>query len=284
MLARHPGLSCRLHAGVRRWPIRHADRQKGDFMKRTHAAAVLAGLLALTGCSNAPALTPLPRFAVLPVRANGAEVPAGLDGSTILESRQPGGIVFVVAEPNFADFGASFVVATHNKGTDAYTFGPANVEATANGRKLVVLGAEELDDRANGRARSYIRANTQTGAVDLDRASESFNREYRFNNYGGCPMGQGGCQIEDPAAGTAYRQDRIAREREAQTVAEVAANLAINKSAISHKALRTTSVGPNQLVGGIIVVEPPREGGQVELVVTINGKKHRFGYAAKPLA
>ena len=50
------------------------------------------------------------------------------------------------------------------------------------------------------------------------------------------------------------------------------------------KALRRESVAPEAMAGGVIVVEPPKQGGPVKLVVTINGQQHKFTFAATPSA
>lgn len=251
-------------------------------MKRRLAATALSALLAiaLAGCAASP---PPARYSLVPVQSNGADL-NGLDARTILESRQPGGIVSVRAEEQFAGFGAGFLVAVQNKTGAAQDFGPANIEASVNGQKLAVLAAEELDARVTADARSYIRANTRSGPVDFEAASAEAEREYRFNNYGGCPAGQGNCQIASADNGSVYRQDRINRTLEAQTVAETALALQANQTLIAQRALKQTSVAPEQMTGGVMVVQPPKGGGKVDLTVTFNGQKHRFAFAARPAA
>src|SRR5690606_179421 len=49
-------------------------------------------------------------------------------------------------------------------------------------------------------------------------------------------------------------------------------------------ALKHASVGPEQMAGGVLVVEPPPGGGKVDLTVTFNGQTHRFAFDAKPAA
>lgn len=250
-------------------------------MTRPTTATFLAALLALgvAACS-----TPGPtRYSLVPVQSNGADL-TGLDSRTILESRQPGGIVSVRADEHFASFGAGFLVAVQNKSGQPQDFGPANVQASVNGQKLAVLAAEELDERVKADARSYLRATSRTGTADFEAASETATREYRFNNYGGCPAGQAGCQIFSDDNGSNYRQDRINRTLQAQTVAETAVALQANQAAIAQRALKHASVGPEQMAGGVLVVEPPPGGGKVDLTVTFNGQTHRFAFDAKPAA
>ena len=109
-------------------------------------------------------------------------------------------------------------------------------------------------------------------------------RDYRFNNYGGCPAGEGRCQIEAIDGGSGYRQDRINRTLQAQTVAETATWLYANNTLIAQKALRKMSVAPEQFGGGVLVVQPPASGGPVDLTITFNGHKHQFTFTAKPVA
>ncbi len=250
-------------------------------MKRRLATTALAALLAaaLAGCAASPPT----RYSLVPVQSNGADL-SGMDSRTILESRQPGGIVSVRADEQFAGFGAGFLVAVQNKGAAAQEFGPANIEASVDGRKIPVLAAEELDARIKADARGFIRANTRSGTVDIEAATAEAEREYRFNNFGGCPAGQSGCQVFSDDNGRGYRMDRNDRTLEAQTIAATALALQANQSVIAQRALKRTSVAPEQMTGGVMVVEPPRRGGKVDLTVTFNGQKHRFAFDAKPAA
>lgn len=243
-------------------------------------ASVSASLLALAAaCANAPSQ----QFDLVPVRSNGQDL-VGLDSTTMVESRQPGGIVSVRSDKGFAQFGASLIVAVQNKSAGVLEFGPQNISASANGRPLTVLAADELDAQSKAQARSFIRATTRAEDVGIDAASESFNRDYRFNNYGGCPAGQGDCQVFSNDGGRNYRQDRIDRELEAGTVAAVAHKLHSNRVLISHKALRPASLAPEQVTGGVVVINPPKAGGRVDIVVTFNGQKHSFSFNAQPSA
>jgi hypothetical protein len=241
---------------------------------------ILATLCALLASACA---TPEPtRYSLVPIQSNGTDLP-GLDAATILESRQPGGIVSVRADNRFDFFGAGFLVAVHNKGGGPVDFGPGNVEASVNGKPVPVLAASELDAKLKGMLRGRIRAVSRTGTVDLEDASDQATREYRFNNYGGCPAGQSGCQVFSDDNGAGYRQDRVNRELQAKTVAEAALTLQAGEAMIE-RALRPALVTPEQMAGGVIVVEPPKAGGKVDLTITFNGQKHRFAFTATPAA
>jgi len=253
-------------------------------MDRKLIAATLAGVLAasLASCTAA-GVAPAPHYSLVPVKSNGQEL-AGLDSRTILESRHPGGIVSVRADDQFAAFGASFIVAVQNKSGGALEFGPQNVSASVNGQAVPVLAADELDARVKADARGYIRATARTDTVGIDDASAQVSREYRFNNFGGCAAGNSGCQVYGADNGAGYRQDRIAREVQAENVAEAAVKLQINSTLIARKALHKMSVAPEQMGGGVLVVQPPAAGGPVDLTVTFNGHKHQFTFTAKPVA
>jgi len=240
--------------------------------------AALATLLAAPACSTTQPTT----YALVPVQSNGTDLP-GLDSLTILESRQPGGIVSVRADNRFASFGAGFMVAVHNKSGGPLDFGPQNVEASINGQKVAVLAADELDAKLKGIVRGRLRSTSRTDTVDIEQATAEVAREYRFNNYGGCPAGQGNCQIFSDDGGSIYRQDRLNREMQAKTVAEAAVTLQTGQ-AMLQRALRPALVSPEQMAGGVIVVEPPKSGGKVDLTVTFNGQKHRFAFSATPAA
>jgi hypothetical protein len=240
--------------------------------------AALAALLVAPACSTSQPTS----YSLVPVQSNGTDLP-GLDSQTILESRQPGGIVSIRADDRFAAFGAGFLIAVHNKSGGPMDFGPADVEASINGQKVAVLAADELDAKLKGIVRGRLRATSRTDTVDIANASADVAREYRFNNYGGCPAGQGDCQIFSADNGSGYRQDRINRELQAKTVAEAALTLQAGQEMIQ-RALRPGLVAPEQMAGGVVVVEPPKSGGKVDLTVTFNGHKHRFAFTATPAA
>jgi hypothetical protein len=113
-------------------------------MTRYLTTAALAAILGVVGCSTAP--TPQITYALVPVKSNGQDLP-GLDTKTTLESRQPGGIVSIRGDEQFAAFGAGFIVAVQNKSGAPVDFGPKNISASVNGKPVTVLAAEELDQR-----------------------------------------------------------------------------------------------------------------------------------------
>ena len=159
-------------------------------------------------------------------------------------------------------------------------FSPTDISATAGGRRLDILSAAELKQRVAGDTRSYMQATDRTGSVDFERATPDVAREYRFNNFGGCPAGQSGCAIYSDDNGRDYRLDRNNRELQAQSVAEAAFALQLNQQVIAAKALKPEALGPGELSGGAFVVTPPREGGPIDLVVTFAGQTHSFTFAA----
>lgn len=248
-----------------------------------HTAFVLLSGILLAGCAGGPAA--VRHFSLVPTESNGRPM-QGFDSTTTMESRQPGSIVSMRADDQFSQFGASFIVAVQNKSQAPIAFGPQNVSATVNGKAIPVMGADALDARVKGEARGYLRATSRTGEVDIEKATAEATREYRFNNYGGNPAGQGGnsgCAMAIDGC-RSYRVDRDNREADAKVVADAAIKLQQNSQLISRKALRTQSVAPEGVTGGLIVVEPPREGGAVNLVVTVNGQQHRFTFSATPAA
>jgi hypothetical protein len=252
-------------------------------MNRLILAASLAGALAgLAACASAP--TAQQRFTLTPTQSNGQTL-TGYNSRTILESRQPGGIVSVRADTNFAEFGASFIVAVQNKTGGPVEFGPQNVSASINGAAVRVLAAEELDAKVKSDAAGFVRATSRTGGVDVEAATPFATSEYRFNNFGGNAAGNGGgasCALNEGCRD--YRIDREARQADARMLAEAASKLQTNAALISQKALRKETVAPEAMAGGVVVVQPPKNGGPVSLTVTFNGQQHRFVFAATPAA
>jgi hypothetical protein len=254
-------------------------------MYRHRIAAASIALMAVGLGACATAATSLVHYNLVPVKSNGQAL-TGMDSRTTLESRQPGGIVSIKADSQFAEFGAGFVVAVQNKGAGPIEFGPQNIEASVGGKPLQVMAAEELDAKAKASLRGYVRATSRTETQDISNASDAANREYEYNNVGGNAAGQGGgasCVLSADHC-TTYRQDRINREWQAKTVAEAASKLQANEQLIAKKALHTSQVKPNEIAGGVMVVQPPPSGGVVDITITINGQKHRFSFNATPAA
>jgi hypothetical protein len=254
-------------------------------MKR--AIAILAGTLLagslLAACATGPAA--VQHFSLIPTESNGQSL-SGFDAKTTLESRQPGGIVSVRADDQFSEFGASFIIAVQNKSGGPMEFGPQNISATVNGKALPVMAADELDARVKDQARGFLRANSRTGGVSSEAATPSATSDYRFNNYGGNAAGSGGgnsCALALDGCRD-YRVDRDNREADAKLIADAALKLQQSSQLISHKALRRENVAPDAMAGGVIVVEPPKSGGPVKLIVTVNGKQHKFTFTATPTA
>ena len=251
-------------------------------MNRRFAATLAVLAVAAAGCASTP---PETHFSLVPTKSNGQDLP-GLDAKTTLESRQPGGIVSVRVEPDYVAAGAGFIVAVQNKSAAPADFGPQNVEATAGGQKLAILSAEELDAKAKAKLAGYIRATNRTGTTDIDKATVSAQREYQYETFGGNAAGQGGgssCVLSGTDNCRAYRADRENREADAKVIAETAAALKQNELLLK-KALRPSTVGPEQMAGGMVVIQPPKAGGPVDVTVTFNGQKHRFTFNATPTA
>ncbi|HEV7693114.1 MAG TPA: hypothetical protein VGO52_19925 [Hyphomonadaceae bacterium] len=252
-----------------------------------HAIALVAGTLLagslLAACAGGPKAAH--HFSLIPTESNGQAL-TGFDSTTTMESRQPGGIVSVRAENQFSQFGASFIIAVQNKSGSPMEFGPQNISATVNDKPIAVLAADELDQRVKSEARGYLRATSRTSDVGAENATPAATREYQYNNYGGNAAGTGGfsgCAMAVDGCRN-YRVDRDNREADAKLIADAAVRLQLSSQLISHKALHRESVAPEGVAGGVIVVEPPKSGGPVKLVITVNGKEHKFTFAATPAA
>lgn len=244
------------------------------------AAACALMALTLPACAVAPSPT---TYTLVPVWTNGQDLP-GLDSRTTLESRRPGSIVSIRADEQLAGFGASFAVAIQNKSGGVLGFSPSDIKASANGKTLRVLAANELSAEMRGRVRGFINASVRTGPKDIASASEEANRDYRFNNFGGCPAGRGDCQVFSDDTGRTYRQDRIDRQLDADTVAAAAVQLQASEEWISRRALHAFEVAPGELNGGIFVVELPPNGARIDLRIGIDGADHAFAFLASPTA
>lgn len=244
------------------------------------AACLALAATCVSGCETSRSTT---QYALVPVWTNGQDVP-GLDSRTTLESRQPGGIVSIRADDQLADLGASFVVVVQNRSGAALEFAPSDIKASLNGTPLSVLAASEIYGEMQGRVRGFVNATVRMDSQDIEAATDEANRNYRFNNFGGCPAGQAGCQIFSDDNGSNYRQDRIDRQLDADTVAAAAAQLQAIQEWTARTALRPFQLAPGDMNGGVFVVQLPPAGGRVDLRIRFNGTDHAFAFLASPLS
>ncbi len=244
--------------------------------------------LSLAACAtDTAANTTRPKYALRASMANGQDLGGLRIGpATLLESRQPAGVVSLKLSDQLRRYGAAFVVVAQNTGGAETSFGPANVSASVGGRALPVYSPEELDARARGDARSKIRAYDRSDPSetrDIESASLSAQTEHSHNNWGGCPAGKSGCLIYDTDdVGRSYRMGELDREWNYRSSIEVAAQLAQDMPAIEKAVLRSAAVKPGGIAGGVVVVQHPAPGETVDVTITFAGQKHSFSFVAQP--
>lgn len=245
-------------------------------------ALLAATLLAATACATSPGA-----YQLAPVAAGGQDLSAysKLKPDAMLESRLPGGTVMVRTVEIFSDYGASFAIAATNAGGQPVQLSVQDVSATAGGAPLHIYTAKELDSEITGAARAYLRSSDgqydPTNLRDVEQASVDVNRRENFNTFVGCPVGEGRCQIDSPDIGSSYRLERIDREQDLATNAEVAQKL-MTELPVLTRTLRTATIAPGATAGGLVVMQHPSRGQRVDITVAFNGETHTFSYLAKP--
>lgn len=260
------------------------------------AAAVLASSLA--ACTTAAAPQSL---SLQPVASNGRDLTKlNIKPTSLLESRQPAGEVSIQPTDKLSSYGASFVVAVRNISPSVQDFGPANVSAVSGATPVAIYSPEELTQQIQGKVRARMQTETRsandktrdvTAATQWDPTGNGIGlspvpnsaHDYRFNNAGGCPAGQGRCQIEAPDGGAGYRADVRDRDLNLQTSQEIAAQMMKDMRDVK-VTLNAGQIPAGQIGGGVIVLPRPRSGETVTVTVTFAGQPHTFTYKAVPAA
>ncbi len=252
-----------------------------------HRAAILSAALLLAtlgGCATSAGTSAAPRFALRPTASDGQDLTRmNVAEDTVLESRRPGGIVSIQATDHLSSYGASFVLAARNLGEAPLVFGPENVSASADGRPVRVYTAEKLGETVQRKVGAMMKTETRSVSGtrrDLEAASVSATTDHTFNNYGGCPAGQGGCRVYDGTL-TDYNWDENERQLNYETSRRAAAILAKDAGAVNQHVLKSAPIAPGGTMGGVVVLESPKVGETIDLVVTFGGQTHRFSYLAQ---
>lgn len=243
--------------------------------------------LALVACQTTAAPPSTPGLTLTPIASNGQDLSAyELDDKSTLESRRPGAIVSLVPTPSLSEYGAAFTIGLENHSDDALTFGLTNIKATSGSRSLTLKTPASLRAEVDGRARAELRARDPlydpSNPRDIELALDAVSRERSYNNFGGCPAGQGRCMIERDDAGAGYRDDERDRQASIALANEVGGRLQEEYAAIELLVPQDGAVAPGGLAGGVVVVEYPAVGETLTLTAEAAGHQHIFEYRIDP--
>ena len=227
-------------------------------------------ILAFSTPVEAVTLTPAPTGAQIVNYAQGAP--------TIVSERKSIASVTVLPEANGH---VVLYVAGRNQSTANINFGTENVSADANGKPLRVFTYDELAKKINsgafwkrfaGAAGAGLRAGAAVQPAQTNYTGQ-FNGSNNYGQYRGTYFGQ--ATTTDPAA-QAMSQSAINADARAQGAA---VNAQQSQSLAALQAvLRTTTVQPGQMYGGVIEVARPPASSIMNVRVRFAGELHIFSF------
>jgi hypothetical protein len=211
---------------------------------------------------------------------------AAVDDSTSSSS-----VRVIQAEGDISKRGAIQVLVM-NQGSTGFTFGPENITATmADGTTVPIITYEQLV-REEKRRETW--AAIAAGLSAAGRSMSAANSGYysgtatyssnTFGTFGSTPYSGttfGTATISGYNAGTAQAAQSAANIENQQMFAQMAENNASRMGALK-AYMRTTTVDPQQMFGGTVQFELPKQARSskedvpITFVVTINGEQHRF--------
>lgn len=245
---------------------------------------IALGLIALlAGCAAAPG----PTYVLRATASDGRDLSnADIDADTILELRQPTGVVSIQPTRQFSAYGAAFIVAVHNVGTAPQTFGPENIVVKVGGAPVTVYNAAALEEKVKRKVGAMMKAEAARASFsprDIQEASYSVTHDRTYNNYGGCTAGNGACGIFTGGYNR-YLQDESERAQNYEVATRAAALLLRDTAAVNQQVLKSSAVKPGDMLGGVVVIGHPRVDQTLDVVVTFGGQPHKFSFRALPLA
>lgn len=174
-------------------------------------------------------------------------------------------------------------IGVRNNSRQAFNFGTENISAESNGRLLQVLSYEDLARQVQS-SQTWSNIGIALGAAGQSVAANQPSRTYVQGNV----YGYGGQQIGSyNAYGTTYNpaqaqaaQAAINAQAQAQS-AQVAAATQARMSQINN-VLRTTTIGPGQVVGGLVEVSTNGASGVFNVRANVGGEQHVFAFQINP--
>ena len=178
---------------------------------------------------------------------------------------------------------AILFVGIRNNSKRAFNFGTENIAADSNGKPLQVYSYEELASNVQSSA-NWRRVGIALGAASQSMAASQPSRTYVQGNV----YGYGGQQVASyNAYGTTYdpvaaqaAQAAIQTQAQAQA-AQVAAETQASMTQLN-SVLRTTTIAPGQVYGGVVEVSTNGATGSFAVHVDAGGDQHVFAFQISP--
>lgn len=247
------------------------------------------------GLALALATLPVPAYAddyTLAVAPSTAQTIRYDHGVASIDSVQKHSIVRIVNVEGNDKKSVSFVVGILNTSGQPLNFGPENVTVRPTGMQSIALTTYEEAMEAERKKERREKFWSKVGAIGRGLSASNAGTTYTSGTYGGTTSGWVGNDLVTAQTGGTYSGAQynsgaaLAAQRNAQEMnAQDRANMEqkwANRSAVTNSLLRTTTVDPGTIYGGIAIFpiskELKRTKGPVEVTIEVNvaGERHTF--------
>lgn len=238
---------------------------------------------------SAPASAGIYTLNVSPIGAQSIRYTSGISS---IESFQQTTAVRIVNVPGQDKNSVTFAVAIENRGKAPFNFGPENITIRPAGMQPIALTTYEQVMEAEQKRERREKFWAGVGAAGRSLSAANSGNAYSSGTYSGTTSGYVGNNLVtvqtngiysgsqyDPGAASAAQ--RNAQEMNAQDRANLQAKWAARSSASSN-LLRTTTVDPGALYGGLttfpVSADLKKVRGPVQVTIEVNvaGEKHVF--------
>lgn len=213
-------------------------------------------------------------------------------GIASIDSVQERSIVRVVNVAGNDKKTVSFVIGIVNAGGQPLNFGPENITIRPTGMRPIALTTYEVAMEAERKKQGREKFWATVGALGRGLSATDAGTTYTSGTYGGTTSGWVGndlvtAQTSGIYSGTQYNSgaalaaQRNAQEMNAQDRANLEARWAARSSA-NGNLLRTTTVDPGMMYGGIAIfpiskeIKTARGPVQITIEVDVAGERHTF--------
>ena len=218
-------------------------------------------------------------------------------GVAAVDDTTPGSSVRLVQSEDDLKKRGSIGVIVMNHGDRPFTFGPENISAKlADGTPVAIITYEQLVHEEKRRQMwAALAAGLAAAGNSMSASSAGYYSGYgtyhgsTYGSFGSTPFSSsttGSVMVSGYDYGAAQAAQSAANAQNQATFARMTEQNAANMKALK-SYMRTTTVDPQQMFGGSVTIELPKETRNskadvpVTFVVTINGEEHRFNAVLK---
>jgi hypothetical protein len=218
-------------------------------------------------------------------------------GVAAVDDTTPGSSVRLVQSENDLKKRGSIGVIVMNHGDRPFTFGPENISAKlADGTPVAIITYEQLVHEEKRRQMwAALAAGLAAAGNSMSASSAGYYSGYgtyhgsTYGSFGSTPFSSsttGSVMVSGYDYGAAQAAQSAANAQNQATFARMTEQNAANMKALK-SYMRTTTVDPQQMFGGSVTIELPKETRNskadvpVTFVVTINGEEHTFNAVLK---